>query len=222
MTREDLENLVLEATGRTDKVTLIRSALNLALEEVSAAAKWRDLEVEESASLPSGTSSLTLVSTLSRVSEVRLMNGLLSRPLLIMPKNWVVERFPALDILSPSWPVYGYLEGHDLYFAPRPFQDFSVRYTYFRLHPQFTLATDVLLLRHAGAAVAAYATFWVFQSLEKSTDAERWLAIFQRQLASAIKIDRENAVVIKQMVPRSDSPQASPAYYLDPFVRQMP
>lgn len=220
MTREQLETLVNEATGRDDKSTLTLSALNLAVAEVSAQRLWLDMMVRDEVTVIEGALSVDLASNVARVSSVVVVDGTLSRPLLCRSKTWVTQRYsdPA------SWPVerpqFGYLEGRTLFLVPRPDQDYVIRYDYYKLHPELTNPTDELLIRHASAAVVAWAAYWVFQSIEKHTEAEKWYGTYQRQLKSAKQVDTDNAVTRFQMVPRGDmSLEPYRDYWLDPFVR---
>lgn len=222
MTREALEELVYESTGRRDKTSLVRSALDIAVEELSSQRLWSDLQVEAEATLTVDSPSVALASDVARVSEVRLIDDTNSRPLRIRPKTWLVTRFPSPESRSSGRPIYGYIEGQLLYVMPLPDQAYKVRYTYYRLHPALNEATSEVLIRGADKAVAAYATFWVFQSLEKSADAERWLAIYERLVDSAKKVDMANSAIKQEATGRDDVVESGNDYWLDPFVKRMP
>ena len=225
MNREALENLILESTGRSDKLTLIRSAINIALEEVSGAALWNDLRTEDTVTAVGGEPYVDLAEDAVRVAEVRRIEGLLSRPLLIRPKTWLVTRYPSVESMSNQRPVYGYITGQRLYFVPIPDVSYDITYTYFPLHPELTNATDEVLIRAASTAVIAFATFWVFQSIEMSEDAKRWFDIYQDRLKRAIKIDGADSAVKYEAEKRSNPGTYIPpnaAYWLDPFVRRTP
>lgn len=220
MTRETLETLVNEATGRTDKSTLTLAALNLAVAEVSAQRLWSDLMVRDEVTILEGSLSVDLASDVARVASVVVVDGTLSRPLNCRPRTWIAQRYSD----PTSWPVerpqFGYLEGRTLFVVPRPNQDYVIRYDYFKLHPELTDPTSELLIRHASAAVVAWATYWVFQSIEKLKEAEQWYSTYKIHLASAKKVDTDNSVTRYQMDSRQ-SPQNEPYkyYWLDPFVR---
>ncbi len=225
MTRESLENLVTEATGRSDKLTLIRSALSLAIAEVSSQRLWSDLMVRDEVTIAAGALSVDLASDVARVFEITVVDGLSSRPLFCRSKKWLVERVPAPESNSTGTPTYGYLEGQTLYVLPRPTDTTVLRYSYYRLHPELDSPTSTLLIRHATAAVAAYATFWVFQSIEKMKEAEQWYATYLKQIESAKKVDSDNSVTKFEMTPRGRTGSDQNVwsnYWLDPFVKTMP
>lgn len=218
MTREQLETLVNEATGRTDKSSLTLSALNLAVAEVSSQRLWYDMMVQGEATILEGALSIDLASDVARVASVTVVDDTLSRPLLCRSRTWVSERYAD----PTSWPVerpqFGYLEGRTLFMVPRPDQDYVIRYNYYKLHPDLDTPTSELLIRHATAAVVAYAAFWVFQSIEKLKEAEQWYGTYLRQLQSAKRVDADNSVTKYQMTPRGEN-QVYGDYWLDPFVR---
>lgn len=228
MNRQDLETLVLEATGRTDKLTLIRSALNMAVEEVSSRRLWRELQVEDEVTIVSGAQSVDLADDLARVMEIRLIFGLISYPLLIKEKKWLTDRVPNIPALSTARPIYGYLEGKTLFVARRPNMDYVIRYTYHRLHPALDLPTSELLLRKCGPAVAAWTTYWVFLSSEQPKEAEMWMATYEKHLASAMKLDEDDSVIVRRATQRTNTGQAGTGilsvndYWLDPFTMSMP
>lgn len=219
MTRETIENLVLEATGRTDKSTLITSAVNLAVEEISTQRLWADLQTEDEVTTVNGDPSVELAEDLARIMEIRLIDGQMSMPLIVRSKAWISKYFPAPEERNSAKPVYAYLEGRNLFFVPVPDGEYTIRYTYHRLHPELATPTSPLLIRGAGRAVAAYATFWVFQSLEKAEDADRWLKSYFALLESVKKVDK-SSVTVQMAEPRGMIPQAGPDPWLDPFVRR--
>jgi hypothetical protein len=213
---------VIEATGRSDKITLINTALDLAVAELSSQRDWSDLQVQAEATIALGAGSVSLASDVARVKEVRLLDGTLTRPVLLRSKTWVLERYPYPDNISPSRPVYGYLEGKTLHVVPWASVSYDVRYTYYRLHPALADDSSEILVRHAGPAVVAYANFWVFQSIEKAIDADRWLTSYWKLIASAKKVDSDNTAVVTNATQRGEELPARPDYWLDPFTKRMP
>lgn len=223
MQRSEIETLVVEATGRTDKTSLIRSGINLGLREISAQRLWSDLQTSADVSITTGSSYVDLATDLSRLVEVRVIDGTLSRQLLVRPKTWVTSKFPDPASDSTNRPLFGYLEGKRLYVVPYPNQNFTIRYTYFRVHPDLSADSDEVLIRGIDAALAAYATYWVFNSIEKSEDAQRWYSTYAMHLETAKKLDMSNPAVKFVAEPRSDS-EAYPTgdWWLDPLVRRTP
>lgn len=220
MNRLQARTHVLANTKRTDKVAEINSALDLAVAEVSMQALWIDLLTPGTVTLLSGTSSIALASDVDRVSEIRVIDGLNSRPLIIRPKTWIVGRYPNIDSVSASKPSYGYLEGETLHVVPSANQDYEIRYTYCRPHPALAGDSDEILIRHGHLAVIAYATSWIFESLERSQDAATWEARYLRLLATAKKAN--NNSVITHIFDQGIGRGCSNEYWLDPFCRRMP
>lgn len=194
MNRQALRNLVIEATGRTDKVDLINNALNLAVEEVSLARNWSDLQREGVAFTIGGSRSISLAPDLARLSEVRVVDGFNSWQMRLRPKEWVVRYYPNPEVSTHAKPIIGYIESKTLYLVPVPDTTYELRYTYYRTHPPLNSDTDELLIRGVDRAVVAYAIFWVMQTIEKTQEAVTWHQTYSVSLASAIKLDRDSAV----------------------------
>lgn len=228
MNREAIETLVAEATGRSDKTTLVRSAINIALSKVSAFRLWSDLIVEDEVSIVANDASVELASDVARVSEVRVMDGLQSKPLLVRPKAWLLKRVPDPSARSTGRPCYGYLQGTTLFFVPLSNDSYEIRYTYCRLHPALATSTDAVLIRGADAAVVAYTIYWVFKSIEKHEDASMWLDTYNRELSDAAKIDRGNTVTQHKADQHraghypGDGVTSWSEYWLDPWCQRMP
>lgn len=222
MQLSDLVNLVVEATGRSDKTALIKSGINLAIEEISVARLWSDLQTTGTGTVSAGSPYLDLESDVTRVEEARIIDGTSSRSLLVRPKSWLLQRVPDPSSRSHSRPCYAYLEGLRLYMIPYPDVDYTVSYTYYKKHPTLTADSDETLIRGIDGAVAAYAAFWVFNSIEKAEDANRWYQTFMARLESAKRLDAGNSVVKREATPTQGQPYLGPDYWLDPFIRRMP
>lgn len=223
MNREAIENLVIQATGRRDKVDLIRSAIDIAIQELSAQKNWLDLLSQASATLALGSPSVQLADDVARVTEVRLINGTLSYPIEIRPRTWIAKYYPSPASFSTTKPCYGYLQGTLLYVVPLPDAEYEVEYSYYPVHPDLEASTDEVQIRGADKAVMAYATSFVFDSIEKATEADRWYARYEKFLMSAKKLDQGNSAVVLQATPRGSEPSTvRPDYWVDPFVERMP
>lgn len=222
MNREQLENFVVSATGRSDKSSFIRTAINMALREISAQRLWSDLMVEDDVTLVADSPSVALASDVARIIEVRVMDDSQSRPLIVRPKSWIIQRVPDPSSRSPARPCYGYLQGTSLFVVPYADVNYDIHYTYYRLHPELTASTDEVLIRLADNAVAALATHLTFKSIEKHEDAAQWLNSYGQYLASAMKIDKSNSVVQHKADQHQDGGTFSPDYWLDPFAQRMP
>lgn len=220
MNRSQIRSLVIETTGRDDKTTLINSAINIALAKISAEHLWSDLSTEASVTLTADTNSVTLASDMRRLTEFRVIDGLQSYPLTILKKSRVVSMFPSPTSYASSKPEYGWLEGVTLSMVPPPDSAYPCSYTYYKAHADLTSDTDTLTILQADEAIIAYTTYYVFKSIEKHEDAEKWLADYYNLLRDAKKMDSSPAVQ-RPAVERKVS-RISPGYHLDPFVRTNP
>lgn len=221
MNRKEIRDLVILTTGRTDKDTLINSAINIALNKISSDYHWNDLLTEASVTLTVDATSVALASDVRRLVEVRLIDGLSSYKLSIRPMAWVVKMFPNLSIHSSGKPRYGYLQGTTLHFVPKSDSAHTVTYSYYKLHADLTNDTTNISILHAGEAVIAYTTYWVFKSLQLHIDANQWLSSFAIEIANAKRADRSAATeyIADQRGRQASTPQD---YWLDPFVRSVP
>lgn len=221
MNRLDVRNLVIDATGRTDKDTQINRALNIALNKISSEFLWNDLLTEASAVLTIGAASVALASNTRRLSEIRLIDGLNTSRIVVRPKTWVVKFFPSPTSMANGKPRYGYLQGTTLFLVPPSDTADTITYSYYRLHADILNDTTVLSIPQADEAVVAYTTYWVFKSLEKHEDAERWFGDYLTHLRDAKRVDRDS--VTEQIpTPRGISDPLPGDYWLNPFIGRVP
>lgn len=221
MNREEIENLVVDATRRTDKRVLIRSAIDMALGQISTRRLWSDLMVEGEVTISASAASVELAADTARITEIRLMDGNQSKALVIKPKKWLTERYPDPASMSAARPYYGYLQGITLFVIPYPDVEYDINYTYFRLHPALSSSTSPVLIRGADLAVQAWATHWVFKSIEKHADAKEWLELYGQHLRAAEQLDKDNPVVQHLAVQHQDYRPVG-EYWNDPFCERMP
>lgn len=221
MNRKTIRDLVIETTGRTDKEALINSAINIALNKISSEHHWNDLLIEATVALVVDATSVSLASDVRRLTEVRFLDGLSSYKLQIRPMAWVVKMFPDLSIYSKGRPRYGYLQGTTLHFIPKSDSTNTIKYSYYKLNADLTDDTTNISILHAGEAVIAYATYWVFRALQLHDDANQWFASFIIELANAKRADRSAATeyIADQ---RGRQSFVSGDYHLNPFVRTVP
>jgi len=221
MDREDIRDLVIETTGRSDKTTLINSAINVALGKLSTDFLWEDLLTEGSGTMTASTGYVSLASDYKRLSEFRYMDGLQSYQLDIRPKKWVVKWYPDPSAFSEDKPVIGYLQEKKVFFVPYPDDAYNYSYSYYRLHPDLTADTDEILIRGGEEAIISYATYWTFKALEKHEDATQWRADYADLVKGLRRADVSPAVnhIADQ---RGMGTRVPGNFHLMPFVRRTP
>lgn len=220
--RGELRSLVIEATARGDKVSLINDALDFGLRRISAARLWSDLLIEATATLASGANTVTLAAETERITGVRVIDGSASRSIQIRMKSWLRQRFPNPSTFTAGKPVWAYIVGTTLHIIPTADQDYTIETSYFRTEPAF--ANDAATANIVGIddVLVAYANFWVFMSVQQMEMSQQWLQIYNGLLLSAIETDQSDHVIRVQADIRGARPVQNADYWLDPFVRETP
>jgi hypothetical protein len=221
MNRSEIRALVEQTTGRSDKTTVINSAINTALNKISAAHLWSELLTVGTGSLTVDAESFTLDSTLQRLTRFRILDSLLSYPLTIVNESWVLSQFPDPSAFGSGKPRFGWLRGKVLHLLPVPDSTYNVSYTYFRKHPGLDSDDAEVLISCADDAVIAYTTYWLFRSIEKHEDANQWFADYQMHLRDAKEMDRSSAVMMGAQT-RGMKSYLPEIAWLDPFIHTFP
>ena len=193
-----LRQAVVDATGRTDKLSVINTGLNLGLSELSQLYDWRDLRVQTDLTVNQNDLSFNLPSDFYQIVEIRLINGALSYPLMIVPKEKFTKTWANVTALGSGRPWIAYEELGVIYIAPKSSASYPMRTTYIRLHPPLVLDQDLLLIQVANSAIIAYGTYWLFQTLGMFVDAQAWRAVFEGEAQRAILADQRRPGVVLQ------------------------
>lgn len=221
MNRAQIRSLVIDHTGRSDKVTLIDSMITAALKKVSAEKNWRDLLTESSVTMTVGGETALLDTAMVRMIEARIIDGLSSYKLDIRTKSWLVQRWPDFSSLASSKPRYAYIEGNFLHLLPPPDEALTLKYSYYKRVTDLTDDTTELSIAILDEAIIAYATFRTFKSLQMYEDANQWFADYQTAIKDAKNMDRHGAVEQKG-TPRGEGRPVQENYYLNPFIKGSP
>ena len=217
MNRAEIRTLMEAATGRTDKTTTFDSAINIALRKVSSEHLWNDLLTEDSKTLTTGTNTIVLATDTRRLSEVRVIDGLNSYRLIVFPKTKFSMMYPNPTALSNQKPRVAYLQGTTLHMAPPPDSTYTIKYSYYKLHADFTDNVTETDIPQADEAVVSYAIYWIFKSIEQYDSAVRWFADYEDQLKDAKRVDLSSAITVIA-TPRPSRTSINPDFWVDPFV----
>lgn len=204
---------------RDDRETVARVGVKLALEEFPKFYDFDVLRQSTDVTYLTGASTIDLPDGLLKLREVRIMNGLQSYQLLVKNREFVTRLFPDLDTISTGRPIYCYIEGSKIYFAPRTSIDCSIRLSWIIL-PAFSttddsqsVSPDVPLI---SKYLIAYGTAWVFKSLQLFNEAQQWFAEATNELQAAIMFDQRKPAEDRRIQPFT-SGEAVSRDPLDPF-----
>lgn len=190
----ELRQAVFDNTGRTDKASVTDRGLNFGLDEAISRHDFRDLRVEADVDTVAGSDSVALPEDLVNLLEVRLVDStgeVLDRPLRVRSKVWLVRRFPNASEQSHGKPAWGYEEGLRLHLIPTPDLVYTLRLSYYS-KPSLDEDTDEQPIRLLDRVLIAYATSYVFHSIEKHEEAVMWSRRFEGELATVIRTDKRN------------------------------
>lgn len=221
MNREEIRDLVLANIGnRTDKDTIINSAINLALTEIGQLHDFRAMRTEADISIAADDVSKALPSTTHQLIEARLIDGTQSYALTIKTKLWFVKRFPNVSAGFTGKPIIGYVEGNVLYFHPKSNDAYTVRLTYSALPAE--LSDDVTDVSVSGVdmAIVCWVTGYMFTSMGQPELAAPWNTRFANSMAISIAADKRRHAeenVMDQLTYYGTDLVASPQPWLDPF-----
>jgi hypothetical protein len=216
-----IRTLVEAAIGRTDKTTTVNSAINIAQSKVASEHLWNDLLTEASVTLVADQGTIGLASDMRRLSEVRLIDGLNSYRIIVLPKTKFSRFYPNPTALSSSKPRFAYLQGTTLHFAPPPDSTYTVTYSYYVIPADMTDDAHTTSIPQADEAVISYAVYWMFKSMEKHDDAVQWLGDYEDQLKDARRVDRSSATQEMAIRRRAGGP-INEDYWIDPFIGHYP
>jgi len=213
LTRSQITTSIEALTGRTDKSAVIVTAIDLALEEISNSHQWRSLKFEDqTVQTVASTQTVDLSSLgIDQLLSVRLIQGTDSSYVLKYISEELFDKLiPDVTDLTESTPKYCYIKGNILYLAPVP----DTAYSLYIRYVKNMVAGAENTIKGIEGAIIAYATSFVFDSVEKEQMATRWDKRFQRSLLFAIRAD--NRVHYRLKTGSLGVPE-DPTPWLNPF-----
>lgn len=221
MDRDDLNSLVVENCGRSDKIGQIDTYLDFALDQLSKLYPFDALRGEINIDLPTNATQIQLPNTLFQIIELRLLvpnTPTLSYPMELHRKRWFVEKFPnVVGATISGRPLYCYREKNQLYLDRHANGDYNIRITAYTLD-KFGAASDTPRLNMCYEAIVAYATGCVYKSIQMYDDAMFWLGEFNRNANLAMKAEQKEIGVSLVAQPwNRRQPIQTNEPWLDPF-----
>lgn len=224
MTFEQIQNLVLERTKRSDKLAHIQLSLNLALTEYGQVRDWNALRASADLPFSTGANTVACPSFFGKALSARMQDsaGTLWRFHLIGQEQFE-RKYAAVQTTWTGRPVVGYVRGAVIQFLPYSNGDYTLQLKYYSKFTEFAAAGDPCPIPGLENALAAYATAEVFRSIQLLPQAEYWEGQATRALSNAIRDERRQPGIEtdkEEFSVESDDPIVDPAY--DPFVMRDP
>lgn len=192
LTREELRNLVISNTGRSDKVALINSALSLAMNDISLQHTFRQMCVVFSGTLSINDASLTLPTGAVDLMELRLIDpdtSTLTHTIVLKSKSWILSRWPNPSSNSSGTPCIAYLESNVLVFDRPVVKAYTYAGTYLRMLRALDDDTDTADCPYIDNALVCWATAYVFRSIQDQRSADSWLMQYRVAMRDAKAFD---------------------------------
>lgn len=227
-TRLDLQAMVIENTGRSDKTTLINNSLNFALKELSRLYPFAYNRPEADYSVAAASTYKALAARLNQIVEIRLIDPAVttfSNPLTIMRKVPFVRMFPNVaGSAITGRPSHVYLDGVTVYFNCITLATYTLRVTYYQLD-RFVDDTTVATIPDADEVLVAYATANTYRGLQMYEDAAEWDKMFlrlSRSLINQAEKDIGNQNMAREWTNSDRAPESSGGNppWLDPWAER--
>ena len=224
MTKEEIRDIVISYTNRSDKTTVIDTAIDFALTTLAQTNLFDDAKREFNCPTSATVSSVFLPAKLNQLLDVRLIDPsspTLSYPLVLLRKLEFVAKFPNVPQNSVTGrPYWCYRDKNVLYFHCITQAAYTFRMTGYFL-PTFFLDTDENPILDSDEAIAAYATANVYESLEMFDAHDRWLGKW-KMLAKNLIDSKQRELGIKFVATpwQRNAPSEVNAPWLDPFVER--
>ena len=197
-TRAELRALVKTNIGeRNDKDTAINNALNLGLTELTRSHGFRALRAEVDLSTTVSVAFVTLPANSHKVLEARLINSTSSYPLRIRRKKWLVDRYPNPSADMVYLPDECYQEGLSLILNPIPNSTYTIRLTVQKRPAAMATDTAPNPVPELEYAVVAWATGYVWDSLEQFAQGSAMRSRAMDSLANAIRLDKDRGEMVQ-------------------------
>lgn len=216
-----MQNLVVEnAMGRSDKLATIKTAINLAVQEIGKIHPWRALRVQSDYALATDDFSVE-IEALDIIEARAIITDNESYPIKILRKDFFVRRWPNVEVTPISGrPLECYYENGVLFFAPRSGTDtYVLRVTRISLPDALIVDADTTLF-DASMAIIAWASSYTLASIGMAELSPTWDQRYTASLANAVRAEKRGLGVTEERQEfGTDSQPSSSTPWLDPFRR---
>lgn len=220
MTRDQMRDLIVQHTRREDKLPLIEQAIALAVAELGQLHEWRELRYQFDITLAMGERYVNIESGVFHVLSLRLIDADQKfYPVELWSKTHVVQKYPDEGNSSTGRPLVAYEDTGQLWLAPKADKQYIVRVDTFRLHPELK-PSEQPLVQAVDNAIVAWATAYVFRSIQMYEDANQWMQEYARAMGLALKAERRTHFkrVLRPVNEQIPMPRIEP--WLDPFAKR--
>lgn len=222
MNRQQIRNVVIANTRRSDKVEDINTSIDLMLQEISQVHDFRGNRVTSyTAVLAEGGNNVDLPADLFQIYQpIRVLDSLVTEKSYVAElkeKEWILTRWPDGNDETTGIPTFCYVDGSKLYFIPPAQEEWTIAFDYHRLTPVLS-GDDATVQSGIEAALIARVTADIFAMTQQWQDFNQWMVIANRRLQIAITADT-NRRETRRREPFTPCPVqvAGPPDYLDPF-----
>lgn len=219
MTRSEIVQTILTHTRRTEKAALALTAINLALSEMSQIHDFDILRGETDVQLSSGATLVALPDGVFQLRDIIVIDPSSTNGwrLQLRSKYWVTNRLPNLGVQLSSTPFAAYTEGNYIVVAPPSSRDLTLRVVYTQQFEALDEDAAEPAVNTIVNAIIAWATAYVFRSIEEFASADQWMREYGRALQHAITADRRRGETFVASPFRAVESEPIIDPWLDPF-----
>jgi len=227
VTKEEIKDVVVLHTNRDDKTDLIYTAIDLGLKQINMRWPFKQTRivvdtavVEDQVSISLPTDALQLVSV--RIKDDGTVTG--AQVVNVYSKSYLVQNFPALgdeDTSSSGKPTIAYEQNGQLFFVPRSNGSYTLELTYDSIE-LLEETTDSPASANLDEALIAYATAYVYKSIQMLSDAQFWNVEYERAFDITRRADSSRTAQKRGMRGAQQHGQPRPGmqdYRLNDFTR---
>ena len=209
-TLSEIRDEVLSNTGRggggsgdkTDKAT---KGINRGLQHIARRQDWKDLRTSATTStnVPEDDTFITLETDYLRLLEFRWIDSSSDTgdELYVASKEDVLKRFTINTVNASSKPVAAYEEQGLLHLIPPADGTYRIDYTYIKRPDTLADDSDTPDINDVEDVLEAFATAYVFKSVQAYEDANQWQGTFIGLLERAIQEDAKRPAQLPQFRP---------------------
>jgi hypothetical protein len=215
----DLRDLVIANTNRSDKLSIIDKAINLAIREIDSRHNFNFTRGLIELAVVSGDATVALPDDCKAVLDVRVGSAdtTIVTQLQLLPKSTLTRMYPSEQSTVSGRPCYGYVESGELHFMPPASMDFTLLVTRDSKQPELVSVTDTTLSPTIDNVIVSWATSYLYRSIGMYRDAQYWSGEYERALLEAVRGDQRKPGELRQMRGANPETSLTPLNSGDPY-----
>lgn len=190
MIRSELNSAIIAITGRSDKSSLVNSAINRGLSRLAHIHRFTTLRKEKLVPFGEDDFYVNLPSDFLELYTITFLDGTMSYQMDVKDAEFVEKSWPDPSSDPTGKPTHGYVSANAFYFRPRSNGSYEFKFVYYGEPEKLTTDSSENPIPGSDNAIIAFGAAYVLKAVQLYSQAGHWENEWREEALSLIQSDR--------------------------------